>query len=216
MRYNYIKIARSSKGRTQGFDPWYPGSSPGLAAKNMNIYLLRHTESTSNKNNKADSQIDADLSSKGLSDAQKLIPVLNKINPDIFFRSPLKRTYQTLEPFLDTLEDPTVIADELLLERDLGDFTGTPMGTFQEYCDKNGLDKVTHQPTGGESIQDVYERTKKFLSKLNDQYYDKSIVVCGSKNSLMCLEVAITKKDIKDFSSFEPFAVGELREFKSE
>lgn len=180
----------------------------------MKIYLLRHTESVSNKENKADSQKDADLTAKGLADAQKLIPKLSKIQPDIFFISPLKRTYQTLKPFLDILDNPVVIKNDLLIERNLGEFTGTPMGTFQEYCDKKGLDRVTTRPPGGESIEDVYQRATKFIYVLSNQYSDKSVLVCGSKNSfLMCLEIVITGKDIKDFYLFKPLRPGELREF---
>ena len=87
------------------------------------------------------------------------------------------------------------------------------MGAFQEYCDKNELDKVTTRPTNGESIQDVYERAKKFISKLNDQYQNKAVLVCSSKNSLMCLETVIAQKNIEDFYSFKPFELGESREF---
>ena len=180
----------------------------------MKICLLRHTESTSNKANKADSQIDADLTEKGLKDAEELISTLNKYKFDIFVVSPLKRTIQTIQLFLDTFNNPKIITSELTLERDLGEFTGTQMGTFQKYCDDNKLNRVTCRPKGGESILDVYKRAETFLSEIKENYLNKTVLVCSSKNFLLCLEIAIRGKKIQDFYSFKPLELGELREFK--
>ena len=179
----------------------------------MRIYLLRHAESTSNKANMADSQIDAGLSAEGKKDIERLNKELEKIRPDVFFVSPLKRTLQTIKSFLDTVDNPVVMESELLLERDLGDYTGTPMGTFQGYCDENNLNRVTTRPPNGESLMDVYQKAMKFLEMLNNQYQDKKILVCGSKNNIMCLQIAIEGKDIADYYSFKPFETGELRVF---
>lgn len=180
----------------------------------MEIYLLRHAESTSNKANMADSQIDADLSPEGTEVSESLVGEINKIQPDVLFVSPLKRTQQTIQPFLDTQQDPVVVESDLLLERDLGKFTGTPMGAFQEYCKENNLDKVTTRPEGGESLVDVYEKTKLFLQEIKDTYPDQKVLVCGGQNNLMCLQIAIEGNNIADYYSFESFKTGELRRFK--
>ncbi len=179
----------------------------------MKIYLLRHVESSSNKAKRADSQKDVELTKKGQEDAQKLIPILNQYSFDIFIVSPLKRTSQTIQPFLETINKPEIITNKLILERNLGKFTGTPIGTFQKYCDDNNLDKVSCRPQNGESIVDVYKRAKEFLSELRTNYPEKSILVCSSKNFLGCLEIAITGKNIADYYSIKSFELGELREF---
>jgi len=179
----------------------------------MKLVLLRHVESESNKADKADSQIDAELTEKGKEDAQKLACSLKKYNFDIFIVSPLIRTLQTIQPFLDTLVTPKVITEKLILERDLGNFTGTPMGTFQEYCKKNKLDLVSHTPKNGESILETYNRAKLFLSKLKTSYQDKTILVCGHKNFLNCLIMAIENKDINDYYGLSSIKLGEIKEF---
>lgn len=94
----------------------------------MRIILLRHSETTSNKDNKADSQIDAGLTEKGMKDACDLIPELKNLKIDVFIVSPLKRNMQTIQPFVDTTDKPEIITNNLTIERDLGDFTGTSMG----------------------------------------------------------------------------------------
>lgn len=179
----------------------------------MKIILLRHAETTSNKENKADSQIDAGLTEKGQADAIDLIGKLEELKVDVFVVSPLKRNLQTIQPFLDTLDDPEVIVSELTIERNLGDFTGTPMGAFQEYCDDNNESRVFCRPNNGESIADTYERAKKFLQFLEDNYADKTVLVCGHKNFLMCLEVLLQKSDINDYYNFKSLENAELREF---
>ena len=162
----------------------------------------------------ADSQIDSGLSLEGQKCAEELSEELKTVNPYIFFVSPLARTRQTIQPFLDTLGNSVVLESQLLLERDLGDFTGTPMGAFQKYCDDNNLDKITTRPPSGESLEDVYTKTVQFLKDLKNKYPDKTVLVCGSKNNLMCLQIAIEGKNISDYYSFPPFKTGELRRFE--
>ncbi len=181
----------------------------------MEITLLRHTESKSNKENKADSQIDAGLTEKGLKDAEKLIPKLKEHNIDIFIVSLLRRTLETIKPFLKTLKiKPRIITSKLTLERDLGDFTGSKMGAFQKYCEDNNLSKVFHKPKNGESIEDTYKRAKKLFSLLKKKYFNQSILICGHKNFLMCLEIIVKKKQIKNYYSFDALKIGEIREFR--
>ena len=180
----------------------------------MEIILLRHAETTSNKGKMADSQTDTGLTQKGQKEATLLISKLNDLEIDIFIVSPLKRTLQTLQPFLDTINNPKIITSELTLERNLGDFTGTPKGTFQKYCDKNNYNKVFHKPKNGESIADTYKRAEEFLAYLKKNFTNKIILICGHKNFLMCLEITIRKLNLKDYYKFNPLKNVELRNFE--
>ncbi len=180
----------------------------------MKLTLLRHVESISNKNNSADSRINAGLSEKGRKDARELVNKLKKFNINLIIVSPLKRTLDTLKPFLNSLESkPKIITSDLTVERDLGKFTGSPMGAFQEYCEENNLDKVSQKPDKGESIEDVYKRAKEFLDYLKKNFDNKIILVCGHKNFLSCLEIAVKNLSIKDYYSYKPLSPGEFREF---
>jgi len=180
----------------------------------MKIILLRHAETTSNKAKMADSQADVGLTKKGQKEATLLIPKLSNLKIDISVVSPLKRTLQTLQPFLNTVNNPKIITSKLTLERNLGDFTRTPKGTFQKYCDDNNYDKVFHKPQNGESIADTYKRAEEFLAYLKTNFTNKTILVCGHKNFLMCLEIAIRKLNLKDYYKFNPLKNVELRNFK--
>lgn len=88
------------------------------------------------------------------------------------------------------------------------------MGDFQKYCDENNLDKVFQKPEGGESIFETYERAKKLFSYLKKNYNKKTILICGHKNFLLCLEIAITNKKIEDYYSYSSLKTGEFKELK--
>lgn len=181
----------------------------------MKIYLLRHSESTSNKALLADSQIDAELSDQGQENTLRLVEILKKINPDVFFVSSLKRTLKTIQPFLDTLKEPTVIESPLLIERNLGVFTGSKLGTFKKYCEENNLNRVTFRPEKGESVLDTYNRAVNFYAEIKGNFSDKKVLICSSMVVLMCLEIITKGKEIMDYYQFPRFEPGELREFET-
>ncbi len=179
----------------------------------MKIFTLRHAQSTGNEQNIADSRLDSPLSDKGGKQAQDLVRALNKHSYDIFIVSPLKRTIETIQPFLATLDDPKVTVNELITERGLGEFTGTQIGAFKKYCENNNLDPILCKPKEGESILDVYERAKRFIEFLKNNFNKESILICSHKVFLSCLEIALTDKSIKNFNSYKSSENGEIREF---
>lgn len=180
----------------------------------MKLYLIRHAESIANEKNIADGQLDFELSKKGQERAKKYIKILNKNKYDVFIVSPLKRTIQTILPFLNTLKNPKVLVNELTIERNLGKFQGSKLGAFQKYCAENNLDRVTTRPKGGESIMDVKNRAKKLVDYLRQNFKNESILICGHKNFLLCLEIILTGKSIKDFYSYKPMENEEIRVFE--
>ena len=101
-----------------------------------------------------------------------------------------------------------------MLERDLGEYTGSAMGAFQKYCDDNKISRVTTRPENGESLIDIYEKVKQFLTELKPKHNKGPILVCGHKNNLMCLQIAVEGKDMNDYYSFKPLETGGIRELE--
>ncbi|MBW2990667.1 histidine phosphatase family protein [Candidatus Woesearchaeota archaeon] len=158
-------------------------------------------------------KFDLGLSEKGKEQARELISKLSKYNFDIFIVSPLKRTAETIKPFLKTLHNPRVIVSELTLERNAGKFIGKPLPAIKDYCEQNNINRVTFIPKSGESILELYEKAKKFLKFLKQKYSNESILICGHKNFIICLKIVIENKDIQDYYSFEPIKNNEIWEF---
>lgn len=187
----------------------------------MKLYIIRHAHSVGNDLNIADSispEFDLGLSEKGKIQAEEIVSTLNAYQFDVIIVSPLKRTIDTITPYLNKLtnskSNPVIIVNTLTLERNIGEFTGMKMGSMLEYCKQHGItDNVSFRPKGGESILDAYERAKLFLIYLQKTFKDESVLVCGHKNFLTCLEIAITKENIMDFYSKKELFNGEIREF---
>lgn len=187
---------------------------------NKSIYLLRHGSTKDNELGVNGSQTDTPLSEKGLLQAKNVITELSKYNFDLIFVSQLVRTYQTIKPYLESLEKPPrVITEPLTVERNLGIFTNTlaSLGLVGEDIVKSGLPKTEWRPKNGESTIDVSERAKKFYQILREAP-GENILVCGHQNFLRCLELLILDREVNDenFFSENPPRLdnGEIRKYK--
>ena len=109
----------------------------------MNLYLLRHCESMHNYNklldgNNPQDNTDNGLTEKGIKQAEELAKTLKSYNVNLVIRSQLRRTKETIKPYLKN-NDKKVIISKLISERDAGIFAGRPKTVMQDYCDKKGI-----------------------------------------------------------------------------
>ncbi len=178
----------------------------------MKLYLMRHAQSIGNYKKLLDSRLNYGLSEKGKMQANNIASFLEKYQFDVIIVSPLKRTQETIKPFLQKHHIKLVVSD-LTLERDGGIFTGKNQNVIKDFCEKNNLERVSFRPEKGEAILDVFERAKKFVKYLKENYNNKSILIVGHKNFLMCLEIVITEKDILHYYSYTSLETAEIREF---
>ena len=182
----------------------------------MKIYYLRNTLTTDNEQGINASQTDSPLSDEGKKQATDLIEILAKKTYDLFIVSPLQRSINTIKPYLDTLDNPKIIVEPLITERDLGLLTNSKVndGQIAKHQKESKMDKVSWMPPQGESIKDVYLRAEKFYDKLF-RYKCNSFLICGHQNFLRCLEFVILDKPIEDYYSDNPPCLvnGELRSY---
>ena len=178
----------------------------------MKIYLLRHTE-VYNPDNIDYYRTDLELSRKGKKQAKELVKKLKKHHYDVVFVSPMKRTRQTIAPFLKTLKNPKIIYENLIIERHTGSFNGKyPKNCFLNYCLKNNLNRISFRPKDGESLLDVTKRVKEFLESIKKDYKDKSVLIVSHGNTIRCLEGLIKKIDPMDFyKKLTLFGLGKLK-----
>jgi broad specificity phosphatase PhoE len=184
----------------------------------MKLYLVRHAESITNVNHLLDdnslNHVDNNLLSKtGEQQAAELAKRLAKYKFDIIIISPLKRTGETIKPYLEK-KRAKVLVSKLTSEWDVGDFAGKPTTALKEFCASHDLDRLTFKPRNGESLLEVYGRAKRFLTYIKRTFAGKSVLVVGHVNFLKCLDIAITGQDIKDFYAIERLANTEVKEYE--
>jgi phosphoserine phosphatase len=93
----------------------------------MNLYIIRHGESTWNNANRIQGTSDPGLSELGRRQARLLAARLSKIKVDRIYSSPLKRSYQTAGFISDALKIK-IIKNEELREIGLGEWEGKTPG----------------------------------------------------------------------------------------
>ena len=171
---------------------------------NKTVYLLRHTSTKDNEQGINGSRTDTSLSEKGMLQAKNIVHSLLKYKFDLIFVSPLVRTYETIKPYLASLDKPPLVVTEpLTIERDLGIFTNTAQGDgfIPNDIEAQGVGKVEWKPKNGESTKDVEKRAIKFYEVLKDAPAE-NILICGHQNFLRCLELTILEKEINDENFF--------------
>ncbi|MFW5705150.1 MAG: histidine phosphatase family protein [Nanoarchaeota archaeon] len=125
------------------------------------LTLIRHGESTANRDQISQGQSDYELSELGIVQAKKLANRLKNHNFDIAYISDLKRAKQTAEEILTFHKIPTIY-DKRLRERAIGNLEGKPRAKYlelKEYIETDFDGK-------GESYFQVQKRVKELLDEI--------------------------------------------------
>lgn len=138
----------------------------------MKIYMVRHGETNWNKEVRMQGISDVRLNEEGKYQATVTSGILNKINFDICYSSPLIRAYETANIILSG-KDTKIIIDDLLIERNMGDYEGGAPYNSVEYWDykKNLSDHNV------ESVRTILQRSDKFVEKLKEKHNDENILI---------------------------------------
>jgi broad specificity phosphatase PhoE len=138
----------------------------------MRVYAIRHGQTKMNAQNLINSQLDDELTDKGIEQARTAGHVIPTSVARIY-SSPLHRTRQTAELINETVKLPLTFHDELK-EVDFGVLTGT------EYT---GEAKVHHiamdydwRPSG-EDVQDVKTRVQHILGTIHQENGDGEALI---------------------------------------
>lgn len=136
----------------------------------MKVYIIRHGESVTNEEGKWTGWLDVELTAKGISDAEKVKPLLKDIAFDKVYASDLKRAVKTAQVALPGYDYET---SKLLREIDVGTFAGKPLDYYYSLTpEEQALNlKNAFKDFGGESVDDLDERVQAFLKELETKDY---------------------------------------------
>lgn len=139
----------------------------------MKLYVVRHGETVENMNNCLVGRIDSDLTNEGINQAKVVKEKFKNKHIDLIVSSPLKRCVKTAEIISDGKIE--IKLDERLLGRDHGEFTGMhkSLVNFDDYWNYNKNIKYEK----AENVVDLYNRVKKLILELKEQYSDKEIIL---------------------------------------
>lgn len=180
----------------------------------MQVILVRHGETASNRDRLALGRQDVPLNHLGLLQAERLAARLageaaRGLSLEAVYSSPLGRARQTAEAIASRLLVPVIDAPGLI-EMDVGEMDGLTGSQLRErYPDfmRSWLGPLAgraRMPGGGESLADVQDRAWPEIERLLEQHPPDAAVVAVSHNfvirTIVCRALSI---DLADFRRFE-------------
>ncbi len=145
------------------------------------LTFIRHAETELNKVDRFAGRTDCNVTPEGIEAAKKAFREDEK-NFDVIYRSPLKRTAQTLDAILP---NASAIVDERIIEADLGDWEGHPVNTVSdEDLQLYRLGKLT--PPNGETRTRIDERVCSFIEDVFRTYTGNEKILIVAHGGVMC------------------------------
>lgn len=189
----------------------------------MNIYLLRHGETSYNADgNKYCGRTDIPLTEKGIKQAEAARDILENVKISKVYSSPLQRALQTAEI---VSKNRDIVIDDRLIEVDFGNWEGK---TREEFIKENSSlwEKWNEDPTQaraggvGETASEIIERADSFYSALKESSSNENILVVahnGINRLYLAHKLGMNLKDyrriVQENSSITLFTIDESDEF---
>jgi len=168
---------------------WYKRSEDST-----NVMFLRHGQTDWNIKGIMQGQKDTEINKTGMKQAMDKTVAINDFEPDVIIVSPLKRSIDTIQ--IATEGKREFITDNRLKERFYGDLEGLTLDEINskypglETFTKNSLPYIIECP-GGETYEEVYERSQEFLKETVKKYQDKKILILSHGDPLDMFEAII-------------------------
>jgi len=163
----------------------------------VKLFLVRHGETPSNRENRVQGITDIALSEHGHLQIQRLADSLRSEKIDAIYSSPLTRAYQTAAA-IARFHDVTIETDRNLQEMNHGDFENV---TIQELKEKHMpfLMQWIHDPSSvvmpnGESLLELQNRAWRSIQRIFDTQLDTLVV--SHSMTIMTILSKIVNQDL--------------------
>ena len=169
----------------------------------MQLFLVRHGETEENVQQILQGQMPGHLTTNGRKQAANLAQQLaTHYAPfHVMLVSDLQRTRDTAAILNKVLHIPHPILCPLLRERDWGSFTGKDIAYAR-----------THNiPEDAESVDQLFERAKKFLLYVNNTFPNKRVLAVGHGLFNRTLQAALQGCAIRDIPRMQNAEIRELK-----
>ena len=169
----------------------------------MQLFLVRHGETEENVQQILQGQMPGHLTTNGRKQAANLAQQLaTHYAPfHVMLVSDLQRTRDTAAILNKVLHIPHPILCPLLRERDWGSFTGKDIAYAR-----------THNiPEDAESVDQLFERAKKFLHYVNNTFPNKRVLAVGHGLFNRTLQAALQGCTIRDIPRMQNAEIRELK-----
>jgi broad specificity phosphatase PhoE len=145
------------------------------------IHLVRHGETTHNRDGLGLGRADVPLTELGERQAESTAARFADMEVDEVYSSPLVRAHYTAKLIAEATGAPLTV-DERLVELAVGETEGLPFAVMRERYEEvlkrwSGPDGHRVRLPGGESIEDISERVTDFMNSLEENDSGQIVVV---------------------------------------
>lgn len=167
------------------------------------LYIIRHGRTDWNDQLKTQGQTDIPLNDEGRRMAVDAHNEYKDIHFDVCYCSPLVRARETARILLEGRDIP-VFYDDRLKEMSFGIYEGVERCFEIPDCPLTPLFKDPenyHGVEGGETLEDLFERTGSFLREVVDPLLEegKDILIVGHGAMNSCITCQVRNNPIRDF-----------------
>ena len=157
----------------------------------LRIYLVRHGETTWNREGRWQGHTDIPLSDHGIGQVERLRDRLASEVIDAIWSSDLKRASETAK-IIAAPHGITVHTTGRLRETRLGDWEGLTNPEIETRGDGEILRSMARgiqelRPPNSESLQDMYDRMNSVLAEIKSEHTDGQVIIVGHGGSLCAL-----------------------------
>lgn len=142
------------------------------------IYIIRHGQTTKNKENRLQGRADDPLNATGIRQAERVRDrfLSEGITIDKVYSSPLSRAADTAKIIVG--DDCPFVTDDHLLEMDYGPYEGLDLKDPPPEIVTFFSDFIHHPaPEGMEQLKDVVDRLGEFLEGIRKEAREKNILI---------------------------------------
>lgn len=161
----------------------------------MDIVFIRHGSTKLNHKGIYVGNTNVGLSEDGKSEIKKLSKGINNVTFDKIYCSPLIRARETAE----ILSKKKYILDDRIKEINFGIFEGL---NYSEICEKYPMeakawskDYLNYKIPEGESLMELFKRVEEFVEELNENKYEKILVITHGGVISCALSNALNSKE---------------------
>lgn len=163
----------------------------------VKIFLLRHGECWSNRNNIVEGGLsDSKLTPEGIKQAKKLALALKKEDINAIYSSPLKRTLETAK-IIAAQQKINVIDSNELREINFGNLEGKSWSSVYKTIPNWKEIRHKYKPKKGESQEELEERVLIFLNKIISKHKKDTIIIVGHGSVNRAIIGNLLKIDLK-------------------
>lgn len=172
---------------------------------NKTIYFIRHGETELNRQHIVQgSGVDSSLNDTGRGQALAFYQKYQAFDFDLIIASALRRTYETITPFLE--KELPLIRDARINEINWGDHEGKKsepwmVQAYKDMIAEWGKDNFDARLSNGESAQELSDRLAAFLEDLKRRE-ENQILVCTHGRTLRCMMCLVKGQHLREMESY--------------